>query len=127
MDILKKQLVVILAYVILVVLLASAECAAENKTLLFVGNDSYPPISYQEGGKPKGLAIDIVRALGQRMGRQIDIRLMEWKVAQAMVAKGKADALCQLSITEAANRSMTSPTRHTICVFLSLCVPASRG
>ena len=101
MDILKKQSGVILAYVILVVLLASAECAAENKTLLFVGNDSYPPISYQEGGKPKGLAIDIVRALGQRMGRQIDIRLMEWKVAQAMVAKGKADALCQLSITEA--------------------------
>ncbi len=100
MDILKKQSGVILAYVILVVLLASAECAAENKTLLFVGNDSYPPISYQEGGKPKGLAIDIVRALGQRMGRQIDIRLMEWKVAQAMVAQGKADALCQLSITE---------------------------
>jgi ABC-type amino acid transport substrate-binding protein len=100
MDIMKKQSGVILAYVILIVLLASAECAAENKTLLFVGNDSYPPISYQEGGKPKGLAIDIVRALGQRMGRQIDIRLMEWKVAQAMVAKGKADALCQLSITE---------------------------
>ena len=101
MDILKKQLVLILAYVILFVLLASPKCEAENKTLVFVGNDSYPPISYQEGGKPKGLAIDIVRALGQRMGRQIDIRLMEWKVAQAMVAKGKADALCQLSITEA--------------------------
>ena len=101
MDILKKQLGVILAYVILIVLLASPECAAENKTLVFVGNDSYPPISYQEGRKPKGLAIDIVHALGQRMGRQIDIRLMEWKVAQAMVAQGKADALCQLSITEA--------------------------
>jgi len=100
MNILKKQLGVILAYVILVVLLASADCGAVNKALLFVGNDSYPPISYQEGGKPKGLAIDIVRALGERMGRQIDIRLMEWKVAQAMVAEGKADALCQLTITE---------------------------
>ena len=100
MGIMKKQFGVILVYAIFVMLLTSAECIAENKALLFVGNDSYPPISYQEGGNPKGLAIDIVRALGQRMGRQIDIRLMEWKVAQAMVAQGKADALCQLTITE---------------------------
>jgi len=87
--------------VIATVLLAPTVRAAESEPLVFVGDAKYPPMTYLEGGQAKGVTIDIVRELEKRMGRRIEIRLMDWQQAQDMVAQGKADALCQMSITEA--------------------------
>jgi PAS domain S-box-containing protein len=74
--------------------------AAEQPSLVFCGNANYPPMTYLENGKPKGLVVDIVRALEKQMGRPIEIRLVEWKEAQALVDQGKADAAVPMSITE---------------------------
>jgi PAS domain S-box-containing protein len=92
---------VILTGVLVLALLASAVRAAEREPLVFLGDDSYPPMTFQDKGEPKGVVIDILHALEHRMGRLIEIRLMKWQEAQALVALGKADALCQMSITDA--------------------------
>lgn len=86
---------------IAVLLATDAASAIERRGLLFVGDANYPPYTYLEGAQPKGVVIDIIRALAQNMDRPIEIRLMEWTAAQALVSEGKADALMQLSITEA--------------------------
>ena len=78
----------------------NAALATERESLLFVGDASYPPYSYQAGNQPSGVFVDVVRALAQRMGRSIEIRLMPWQDAQALVSEGKADALVQMSITD---------------------------
>ena len=73
--------------------------------LLFVSDANYPPITYLDRDVPKGVAVDLVRALSTRMNRPIEIRLMAWQEAQNMVLQGKADALFPMSITEARQQS----------------------
>lgn len=90
----------ILTAVITMGLLTNPAYSADNQPIMFVGDANYPPMTYQEGEVPKGVIIDIVHALEQKMGRPITIRLMEWNEAQKLVSQGKADALCQMSITD---------------------------
>ena len=78
-----------------------ALAAAQSAALQFVSDAGYPPITYQDDATPKGLVVDIVKALAARMGRSVDIRLVEWKEAQNLVSAGKADLLAPMGITAA--------------------------
>ena len=68
-------------------------------TFLFLGNQNIPPVIYLEGTVPAGLAVDMVRALAEHMSRPVEIRAMDWKQAQSIVASGQADALIQINAT----------------------------
>lgn len=76
---------------------ASAE---EQRPLLFLCDQNFAPMTYLENGQPKGMVIDILQALGQRIKRRIVARPMEWSKAQDMVMHDAADGLCQISITD---------------------------
>jgi PAS domain S-box-containing protein len=73
----------------------------EDKPLLFLGNQNLAPVVYKKDGQPTGLAVDLVRELGKRLGRPITIICMDWAEAQEMVARGEADALIQINWTAA--------------------------
>jgi PAS domain S-box-containing protein len=73
--------------------------ASSTGTLLFLGNEKLAPVVYSEGTVPAGLAVDMVRALASHMSRPVEIRTMDWKQAQSLVAEGKADALIQINAT----------------------------
>ncbi len=48
----------------------SPDCDPVNitgKPVLFLGNQSLPPMNYLKDGKPVGIVIDLVEALAQRM------------------------------------------------------------
>jgi PAS domain S-box-containing protein len=68
-------------------------------SLLFLGNEKIAPVVYLDGTVPAGLAVDLVRALALHMSRPVEIRAMDWKQAQGLVADGKADALIQINAT----------------------------
>jgi two-component system, cell cycle sensor histidine kinase and response regulator CckA len=68
--------------------------------LLFLGNRNIAPVVYLDGTAPAGLAVDLVRALATHIPRPIEIRAMDWKEAQGLVAAGQADALIQINATE---------------------------
>ena len=81
--------------------LLHAADAAEQSALSFSSTATYPPLNYLENGYPKGLVVDIVRALEHRMVKPIDIRLIaSWTDVQAMVQDGKVDLLGPMAITE---------------------------
>jgi PAS domain S-box-containing protein len=67
--------------------------------LRFVSDESYPPISYFHGNHPKGLGVDLARAVAQQLGRELDIDLLPWAEAQARVSQGQADFLGPMAIT----------------------------
>lgn len=69
--------------------------------LQFGGNANYPPMTFVEDGHPKGLVVDIVHAMEQRLGKSIDVQLMVWKDAQAQVLDDKIDLIGPMAITEA--------------------------
>jgi PAS domain S-box-containing protein len=80
-------------------LVAGPSPALGYDTLLFLGNKNLAPVVYLEGTFPDGLAVDLTRALEPHMSKPIEIRAMDWKQAQAIVASGHADALIQINAT----------------------------
>lgn len=85
---------------IAVLFFARIVSSAERKSLIFGSNANYPPMTYLDQGQPKGVVIDIVRALETHLKQPVDFRLMEWKDAQAQMLEGQIDFIGPMSITE---------------------------
>jgi formate hydrogenlyase transcriptional activator len=66
--------------------------------LVVLGNDDFAPLSYLERGEPKGLDVDVARAVAAAMGRGLRVELMDWGLARERVLRGEADALMDLSV-----------------------------
>lgn len=100
----KNRFTVILTFiistVILLLLINSYKDNNDHKSLdriLFVGNKNIPPIVYEEDGNAKGVAVDIVKALGKKVGYRAQVQASDWTEAQANVVEGEADALIQIN------------------------------
>ncbi|NDY58616.1 transporter substrate-binding domain-containing protein [Desulfovibrio sulfodismutans] len=76
---------------------ASDPVKITGKPLVFLGNQSLPPMNYLENGRPVGVVVDLAEALAKRMQHPVEIRLMEWGKAQELVINGQADALLQIN------------------------------
>lgn len=62
--------------------------------LHIVGDDAYPPFSYQSDGEPKGLYVDILQAAFQKMpGYDVTITMYPYRRALGAVARGYAFAI----------------------------------
>lgn len=97
------QLALAVLFGILIDLLALSSVFAEasrDAKLLFLGNKNIPPVVYLDHDAPSGVAVDIVRALAKHLPQAVEIRAMDWPEAQALVARGEADALIQINDTE---------------------------
>ncbi len=71
-----------------------------NHPLLFLGNETLPPMIYLKNDKPIGIVVDLAEALKERMTRPVRFKYMHWTQAQQLVLEGKADALLQINPTE---------------------------
>ncbi|NLK01447.1 MAG: transporter substrate-binding domain-containing protein, partial [Clostridia bacterium] len=71
----------------------------ESETIIFLGNKNLAPIIYENKGKAEGVAADIARKLGERMGCDIEIKTAQWDSAQNMLLSGEAHALLQINPT----------------------------
>ena len=80
--------------------LAESDNGGNKDPILFLGNQNLPPMVYLDNGSVKGIAVDITKALGEKMGRSINVRAMDWAGAQRIVDQGGADALIQINKTE---------------------------
>ncbi|MDD5028601.1 MAG: PAS domain S-box protein [Rhodoferax sp.] len=72
-----------------------------NARLLFLGNKNIAPVVYLDNATPAGVAVDIVQALAKHIPQPLEVRAMDWLEAQALVARGQADALIQINESEA--------------------------
>ena len=75
------------------------QAAAEvgERPVLFLGNQSLPPMIYSKKGAPTGIVIDLAEAMAKRMRHPVQIRVMDWSQAQQSVLEGRADALLQIN------------------------------
>ena len=76
-------------------------CAGPQGPLVVAGNAKYQPITFQENHQAKGVVVDIVRALGQRLGRPVEFRLIVWTDAQAQLLQGQVEAIAPMAMTAA--------------------------
>lgn len=70
---------------------------SKTDRLIFLGNNRIPPIIYEQKGIPKGIAVDIAKELGKKIGYTIEIKTIEWNEAQTKILLGEADALLQIN------------------------------
>jgi len=92
---------IITAIVMLITLLLPGRTLAMNSeprgTLVLLGNENLAPIVFNDNGVAKGVAVDIAKAIGNRIGYDIEVVPVDWQQAQAMVLNGEADGLLQIN------------------------------
>ena len=81
--------------------------AQEREPILCLVNGRIPPISYIENGIAKGVVVDIVQAIGEKIERPIEVRAMDWPEAQAQVLAGDADVLLHINRNEDRERNLS--------------------
>ena len=82
-----------------VCLFAASPVHAQTPIVL-VGDQDYPPLSYLDRGVARGFDVDVARAMGRVLGREVRVELMDWEQAQARVLSGQADGLIDLAMSD---------------------------
>ena len=72
--------------------------------IIFVADEAYAPITFNAAGEPKGVYVDITRALGRVMNRPIEIRLLAWSAAQQAVLDNDNVVAAGMTVTESRKR-----------------------
>ena len=96
--------------------------AAAAPPIRLAGDRDYAPITYLEDGIAKGFDIDVIRALGEILGWDLQIELTSWDAAQKRVQAGDAELLTGMSITEERKASwdFAAPTiTHSFALFVT--------
>ena len=73
---------------------------AEARPLVFIGDNDYAPVAFLDEGVARGMDVDLAKALGGPLNREVRIELMDWAVAQENLLKGEGDALIGMSMTD---------------------------
>ena len=65
-----------------------------EETLRVVGDIDYKPFSYMSGNsEARGYDIELVTELANRIGRNLELKLMNWNDAVSMIQENKADLI----------------------------------
>ncbi|WP_077620519.1 basic amino acid ABC transporter substrate-binding protein [Bacillus sinesaloumensis] len=109
---------------VLFVLLFLAACGTsdtsgsdgEKKTLKVMTDAAYPPFEFMEGDKIVGFEIDLIHAVAEEAGYELDINHTGWEPIFIELDKGSYDmAVSSISITE----DRKSKYLFTLPIFLS--------
>lgn len=73
---------------------------ADEDILVFSVIPDYPPISFDDGGKPAGICVDILKALSDRTGIPIKIQMTPFNRALEDVKNGITDGMTPIYRTE---------------------------
>jgi ABC-type amino acid transport substrate-binding protein len=80
-------------------LIAENESAKKNqkKPIIFLGNHDIPPMIYSSESGPKGIVIDLAKAIAKNAKIDATIDAIDWAKAQERLKTGTADALLQIN------------------------------
>ena len=95
-DVITAIFVLVLLYLFLP-LSGFAKNSDSRDTLVLLGNENLAPIVYNDNGTAKGVAVDIAKAIGDKIGYNVQVIAMNWEQAQLLVLNGGADGLLQIN------------------------------
>lgn len=71
-----------------------ADAAADDRPVIRVGVDTYPPYSYiGPGGTPIGIDIDLATEAFGRLGYQVEFQFIDWADKKALLSDGEIDCV----------------------------------
>ena len=95
-----KTCIIAAIFIILIIFLPFSGFAKNDdsrEALVLLGNENLAPIVYNDNGIGKGVAVDIARAIGEKIGYDINVLAVNWEQAQQMVLNGDADGLLHIN------------------------------
>lgn len=85
-----------------------------GKKLVAATNATFPPYEYYENEKVTGIDIDIITAIGDRLGMKVEIADMEFDAIINSVSSGKADVgIAGLTVTKDRLKSINFSNSYT--------------
>ena len=92
--------------------------ADESSVLLIKGDYNYPPYEYlNEKNLPDGFNVDIMRAVAEEMGMEIQIELDFWQTVRFELEEGKIDVLMGMFRTEERDKLVDFSIPHFIASY----------
>ncbi len=88
--------------------------AAERPRLIVSGDHDNPPYEFLENGKPTGFNIDLIRAVAEVMGLDVQIRLGPWNQVRQDLEQGKVDMLAGMYYSADRSRLVDFSVPHTM-------------
>ena len=97
-----KKVIAVLAMVCVVTALLFVGCAKESKEKLVVGTSAgFRPFEYLEKGEVTGFDIDLMKAIGEELGREIEVKDMDFDALIEAVSTGTIDVVAAgMTITD---------------------------
>lgn len=74
----------------------------------------YPPFAYEENGRQKGIAVDLLKEAFARMHQEMRIEFVPFPRAIAMVKNGEADAIFPFAISADREKFVRYPTEMLV-------------
>ncbi len=91
-----------------------AATGAQRPKLIAVGDHNYPPYEFLENGKPTGFNVELMRAVADVMGFDVEIRLGPWSKVRRDLEQGKADVVTGMYYSEERLKLVDFSVPHTI-------------
>jgi PAS domain S-box-containing protein len=88
--------------------------ATERPKLIVGGDHDNPPYEFLENGKPIGFNIELIRAVGDVMGFDVEIRLGPWNQVRHDLEQGKVDMLAGMYNSVDRSRLVDFSVPHTM-------------
>lgn len=86
----------------------------DAEPLKFATNATFEPFEYYQAGKIVGIDVDVAHAIGDRIGRRVEIVDMEFDAIITSVQTGKADAgIAGITVTEERKKNIDFTDTYT--------------
>lgn len=90
-----------------IILTFSTTCLAKEKIQIIT--DAWPPYVFEESGTPTGFDYEVMMAVLQRMGYEVDFQFLPWKRCVEMIKTQQADGILDISRNEERTAFMHFP------------------
>lgn len=92
----------------------SIAAAAETARIVVGGDHRLPPYEFLENGNPTGFNIDLIRAVAEVMGFDLEIRLGPWAKARQDLEQGRVDVITGMVYSDERDRYLDFSVPHTM-------------
>ena len=88
--------------------------AADTSRIMVGGDHQFPPYEFLENGKQTGFNIDLIQAVAEVMGLDIEIRLGPWHQARQDLEKRKLDVITGMVYSDERAKLLDFSVPHTM-------------
>ena len=110
-----RSLATFCVWPLLLILLTFTAVQATGRPKIIVGGDqANPPYEFIENGKPTGFNIELIRAVSEALGFDVEFRLGPWSKVRQELEQGKIDALAGMYYSPLRSKRLDFSLPHTM-------------